>query len=140
MKNIVKLISISSIAAMSLVFGQAYASEPFTMLDLGQSSTPANPLAFYCAITGANPTDKVAMNNGAVMITGFQPHGELETTVQQINSVYFNSYHDPNTKYTGINGMLFATVGNSKAVITCVKDSAGTGRTLMPGNYGVVTP
>lgn len=132
--------SISTVAVMSLVLGQAYAAGPFTFLDLGQSSTPANPLPFYCTITGANPTDKVAMNNGAVMITGFQAHGELSSTVAQINSVYFNSYHDPDSKYKGVDGMLFGTVDNAKAVLTCVKDSTGGRSLIQPSNYGIATP
>lgn len=139
MKNIIKFISLSSMVVSSLMLGQAYAAGPITYLDLGQTSTPANPLPFYCTITGANPTDKVAMNNGAVMITGFQTHGVLNTTVTQVNSVYFNSYHDPNSRYNGIDGLVLTTVDNAKAVITCVKNSTGTGRTLMPGNYGVAT-
>ncbi len=107
---------------------------PVTGLNLGQTSTIANPLPFYCTITNANNSDHVSMKNRAVMITGFTKHGKLSTNVDKINKVYFNSYHDP--KYPNQDGLVFIFVDNGKADVSC-QQGVGTGRTLMPGNYGI---
>lgn len=132
MKKVIKLATISSIAAVAIIATQAHAISGI-WFDLGNASTLQNPQAFNCTVTGGVDTDQVGMANRAVMITGFQEHGQLSISVAQLNSVYFNSYHDP--KYpTTIDGHVGVLVPHGNVVC---QFGTGTGRTLMPGNYGV---
>ena len=128
----IKIIGINVILLV-LPFVQAYAY-PLTSINLGQSSTIQNPLPFYCTVTNAKDTDHVYMKNKAVLVTGFTKHGHLTTNVQKVNQVYFNSYHD--NSYPNEDGMVFVTVIEMGAIVTC-QQGIGSGRTLMPGNYGM---
>ena len=134
MKKFIKIAAFTSAAALTLIAAQSQAVSGI-WFDLGSTSTLQNPQAFNCTVTGGNNTDQVNMINRAVMVTGFQAHGVLNTTVAQLNSVYFNSYHDP--KYPNQDGHVAVLVPNGN--VTC-QDGQGTGRTLIPGNYGVATP
>lgn len=128
----VKIIGIN-IMMLAFPFVQANAS-PVINLNLGLSSTIANPQPFYCTVTNANDTDKVDAKNRAVLITGFSKNGRLSATVRMLNTVYFKSYHD--SQYKNENGMVTIRVQNPAANITCQLGMA-PGRTLMPGDYGL---
>lgn len=128
----VKVIGVGLTVSTIFLNFSAYAV-PVTGLNLGQTSSIANPQAFYCTIKNANDCDQVYLKNRAVMIKGFKKHGELTTSVKTINTVYFNSYHDP--KYSGQDGLVIVTVRNSQANVSCQLGVAA-GRSLIPGGYG----
>ncbi len=136
-KKIKVLLAGSVLAFSCLGATVAQASQDNFFLPLGDSSTPTNVLPFYCYISNANSTDQIQMMDNAVLITGFT-NGLLSISAYQLNSVYFNTYHNPSNKFSGQYGYVLGGLmtQNPKAVITC-QIGQGSGRTLMPGSYGL---
>ncbi len=135
-KKINLLLASTVLFISSLSITAAQASQDNFLLPLGDTSTPTTVLPFYCNVVNATSTDQVQMMNRAVMITGFT-NGMLSISAYQLNNVYFNTYHNPSSKYDGQYGYVMGALmtQNPKLEIFC-QIGQGTGRTLMPGNYG----
>lgn len=121
-----------------LIGSVALAKQQPTTLGLGHTSTPSNPLPYYCTVTG-DTTGNVAFRNYAVMIKGFTG-GQLLISATDLNSVYFLSYHDSSFPVSTDGYVVGENVPATKgAVLTC-QYGEGSGRSVEPGNYGVSTP
>jgi hypothetical protein len=136
-KKINLLLASTVLVISGLTATVAQASQDNFLLPLGDSSTPTTVLPFYCYVANATSTDQVQMMNRAVLVTGFT-NGMLSISAYQLNDVYFNTYHNPGSKYNGQYGYVLGGLmtQNPKAVITC-QIGQGSGRTLMAGSYGL---
>lgn len=136
-----KLTLFASAALLSLCAGTAFA-------EINKSSTfyyftQKNPTVheqFSCLVTGASDSDPVSGLNRAEMITGFSQDGLIKLPVSQVNSVYFDAYHDPN-KPSATAFVYFRLRNSGNTDIQCYAGKSAPGdtapRTQMPGPYGV---
>ncbi len=127
------------LAGCLLAASVVLAAQHPTAFGLGHTSTQAKPLSFNCTVVG-NTVGTVYFRDIAVLITVFNSGGQLYITPTQLNTVYFNSYHDTNFPST-INGYVVGEItGAKKPGLLVCQYGQGIGRSLEPGTYGVATP
>jgi hypothetical protein len=131
--KMMKLAALALLAVSSSAFAASNLGGPITQYVFSRLDTVHEQ--FACTINGANDTDMVYAKNHAEMISDFS-QGTGIFNVSQINSYYFDAYHD--VDYKDIGSVVFQVSSEGNADITCEPYDATKGsRVLAPGGYGL---
>lgn len=129
--------TISFMVGCLLLSSVAQASSQPTIVGLGLKSTQSKTVPFYCIVYG-DTKGTVYMRDVAAYVTGFTTGGELNISIDKLNSVYFESYHDPSLKFDTTPGYVSVEIigQKRKGYIVCIPGEEGVNRTPVPPPYG----